>query len=106
MLAVHVPRCLAEEREHDQSIGIELPIHHLAVHRRHGGEDDKLVILAQVADEIIKTGTLRDFPPAGSGPFAVNQQVFQAEDEGVWWLELRIDFWEELWESWLGVITQ
>merc|ERR1719262_1934478 len=70
------------------------------------GKDDQLVILTQVAQEVINARSLRHPPSVLSCPFAVNQKILHAQNQGIWAFENWVWIWQKFSESWLVVIIQ
>lgn len=58
-----VPRSLAEQWPHDYAEGIKFTNNRISIGRAERGEDDKLIVLAQVSNKVVDTWAFCS-PPA------------------------------------------
>jgi len=105
-LAVLVLGCLAEQRPHDEAEGIQLAHERLGNRKRYRGEEDELVVLAQVAQEVVDARPLGHTPAVLARPLAVHKHVLQADAQRVGSLERRIRVGQQFLEGGLLVVAE
>ena len=106
VLAVLVLGSLAAQRPHDEVEGVELLDDRVGHGDRDGGEEDELVVLRQVADEVVDAGALGGAVAVLAVPGGVNHQVFERQDESERLALVLGDCREELRERRLGVVAK
>lgn len=82
VLAVLEACGLAEQRPHDEAEGVELADDGVGVHGLDRGEDDELILGAEVAQEVVETRALRQAVAVLGAPLRVQQQILERQDEG------------------------
>lgn len=105
VLSILVTGGLPEEGPADDAEGVEFPENLIGHHTGNGGEKDKLVVLVQVAQEVVYARSLRHAPSVLTAPLTVDEQVFETDDQGVRLSHVGVLIREQLRERWVLVVA-